>query len=95
MLTFLQVTPSFAYSIDKNIYLLTSEEAGRLFFPLTGQEDICLGVTCEKVREAGPLRTITISVNKVAEEPTNEDFRQAAVYRVKVPVEAVEKFRVC
>ena len=47
------------------------------------------------MREAGPLRTITISVNKVAEEPTNEDFRQAAVYRVKVPVEAVEKFRVC
>jgi hypothetical protein len=44
------------------------------------------------VREAGPLRTITISVNKVAEEPTNEDFRQAAVYRVKVPVVAVEKF---
>ena len=44
------------------------------------------------MREAGPLRTITIGVNKVAEEPTDEDFTQAAVYRVKVPVEAVEKF---
>ena len=78
--------------VYKNIYLLTSEEAGRLFLPLTGQDDIGLGATCKKVRESGPLRTITIGVNKVAEEPTDEDFAQAAVYRVNVPVEAVEKF---
>ena len=78
--------------VYKNICLLTSEEAERLFLPQTGHEDIGLGAACEKVREAGPLRTITIGVNKVAEEPTDEDFAQAAVYRVKVPVEAVEKF---
>ena len=50
-------------------------------------------IHAEKVREAGPLRTITIGVNKVAEEPTDEDFEQAAVYRIKVPAEAVTKFR--
>ena len=50
-------------------------------------------IHAEKVREAGPLRTITIGVNKVAEEPTDEDFEQAAVYRITVPIESVTKFR--
>ena len=45
------------------------------------------------MREAGPLRTITIGVNKVSEEPTDEDFEQAAVYRIKVPAEAITKCR--
>ena len=76
-----------------NIYLLTPEQAERLFLTETGHEDIGLSATCEKVREAGPLRTITIGVNKVAEEPTDEDFEQAAVYRIKVPAEAITKFR--
>ena len=79
--------------VYKNLYLLTSEEASRLFLNETAQEDIGLGATCEKVREAGALRTITIGVNKVAEEPTDEDFEQAAVYQIKVPSEAVSKFR--
>ena len=79
--------------VYKNLYLLTSEEASRLFLNETAQEDIGLGATCEKIREAGALRTITIGVNKVAEEPTDEDFEQAAVYRIKVPSEAVSKFR--
>ena len=35
-----------------------------------------------KVREAGALRTITIGVQKVAEEPTEEDFANAAVYAI-------------
>ena len=79
--------------VYKNLYLLTSEEASRLFLNETAQEDIGLGATCEKIREAGALRTITIGVNKVAEEPTDEDFEQSAVYRIKVPSEAVSKFR--
>ena len=79
--------------VYKNLYLLTSEEASRLFLNETAQEDIGLGATCEKIREAGALRTITIGVNKVAEEPTDEDFEQSAVYRIKVPLKAVGKFR--
>jgi hypothetical protein len=34
-----------------------------------------------------------MGVNKVAEEPTDEDFDQAAVYRICVPNEAVTKYR--
>ena len=41
--------------------------------------------TAEKVKEAGALRQIPIGVQKVAEEPTDEDFEQAAVYRIQVP----------
>ena len=31
------------------------------------------------------MRTITIGVNKAAEEPTDEDFEQAAVYTIDLP----------
>ena len=79
--------------VYKNLYLLTSEEASHLFLNETPHEDIGLGATCEKIREAGASRTITIGVNKVAEEPADEDFEQAAVYHIKVPQEAVSKFR--
>ena len=77
----------------QNIYLLSTEDAEHLFLDETPQEDIGLGAICEKVREAGPLRAISIGVNKVAEEPTDEDFEQAAVYRIRVPNEAVTKYR--
>ena len=33
------------------------------------------------------MRTITIGVNKVAEEPTDEDFEAAAVYTIYLPAE--------
>ncbi len=77
----------------QNIYLLSTEDAEHLFLDETPQDDIGLGAVCEKVREAGPLRTITMGVNKVAEEPTDEDFEQAAVYRISVPNDAVTKYR--
>ena len=77
----------------QNIYLLSTEDAEHLFLDETPQEDIGLGAICEKVREAGPLRTISMGVNKVAEEPTDEDFEQAAVYRIRVPNVAVAKYR--
>jgi hypothetical protein len=38
-----------------------------------------------KVKEVGPLRTITIGVNKVAEEPSDKDFEQATVYTIDLP----------
>ena len=42
-------------------------------------------VECTKVKEAGPLRKITIGAKGVAEEPSDEDFEQAAVYRITLP----------
>ena len=77
----------------QNIYLLSTEDAEHLFLDETPQDDIRLGAVCEKIREAGPLRTISMGVNKVAEEPTDEDFEQAAVYRIRVPNDAVTKYR--
>ena len=77
----------------QNIYLLSTEDAEHLFLDETPQDDIRLGAVCEKIREAGPLRTISMGVNKVAEEPTDEDFEQAAVYRISVPNDAVTKYR--
>ena len=74
--------------VYKNIYLLTSEQAERLFL----NEDknfqfSTFNLQWKKVKEAGALRTITIGVNKVAEEPTDEDFEQAAVYTIDLPSE--------
>ncbi len=77
----------------QNIYLLSTEDAEHLFLDEMPQDDIGLGAVCEKIRDAGPLRTITMGVNKVAEEPTDEDFEQAAVYRISVPNDAVTKYR--
>ena len=44
-------------------------------------------IVFEKIRPAGPLRTITIGVQKAAEEPVDEDFEGAAVYRIDIPAE--------
>ena len=72
--------------VYKNIYLLTSEQAERLFLKEETHNDVAYpSPVIKKVREAGPLRTITIGVNKVAEEPTDEDFEQAAVYTIALP----------
>jgi len=37
------------------------------------------------VKEAGKMRQITIGVNKVAEEPVDADFEDAAVYIINLP----------
>ena len=83
--------------VYKNIYLLKKQEAERLFMNEQctmnrsasgrllpqGRKNEQLSFT--KVKEAGPLRQITMGVQKVAEEPTDEDFEQAAVYRIQLP----------
>lgn len=73
--------------VYENIYLLTSEQAGRLFLQEEESQATPTPVTYQKQKEAGKLRTITIGVNKVAEEPTDEDFEQAAVYTIDLPEE--------
>lgn len=72
--------------IYKHYYLLTTEEAeqiGEAVKPFA--HTVIDKVPFEKIREAGPLRTITIGINKVAEEPTDSDFCQAAVYAISLP----------
>lgn len=72
--------------VYKNYYLLTSEQAGRLFLDEEAKLDIAIKAPIiKKVKEAGPLRTITTGVNKVAEEPSDKDFEQAAVYTIDLP----------
>lgn len=66
-----------------NIYLLTAEDAGRLFLPKTEVTKIPKETpTLVKTAEAGAPRTITIGVNKVAESPEDKDFDAAATYRI-------------
>ena len=72
--------------VYKNYYLLTSEQAGRLFLEEEAHLDIAINAPIiNKVKEADALRTITMGVNKVAEEPVDEDFEQAAVYTIDLP----------
>ena len=70
-----------------NIFLLTSEQAERLFLPKEAPAEAPKIVNYHKQQEAGARRTITIGVNKVAEEPTDEDFEAAAVYTIDLPKE--------
>ena len=72
--------------VYENIYLLTPNQAERLFLNDERHRDVAIEApTINKIREAGKLRTITIGVNKVAEEPSDEDFNQAAVYTIDLP----------
>ncbi len=69
--------------IYKNIYLVDSETAGRLFLkadvPMAGK---AAAPSFVKVSEAQGAYHATIGVNKVAEEPHDADYRKAAVYEI-------------
>ena len=65
-----------------NIYLLTAEQAGRLFLNEEGQKAAPTSVDYTKQKEADGWRTISMGVNKVAEEPADSDFERAAVYEI-------------
>ena len=68
--------------VYKNIYLLTSEEAGHLFLADTQDKVLDSSPAINKIKEAGAPRKITIGVNKVAEAPVDSDFETAAVYEI-------------
>ena len=70
-----------------NIFLLTSEQAERLFLPKEAPAETPKSVSYQKQREAGAQRIISIGVNKVAEEPTDADFEAAAIYTIDLPKE--------
>ena len=67
-----------------NLYLLDCVEAERLFLE---PEPIVMTdlATIRKIKEAGPHRKISMGAQRVAEEPSDEDFDQAAVYRITLP----------
>ena len=67
-----------------NIYLLTQDDAERLFLPTGKKGGSTLGVDFTKVKSAGPLRAIVKGKAKVAEAPSEADWEQAAVYQIKL-----------
>lgn len=78
--------------VYRNIHLLTPDQASHLFL----DEEVQVAETdiipeIRKLKEAGRERTITIGVNKAAEEPTDEDFEQAAVYEITNLPEASDR----
>lgn len=76
--------------VCSNIYLLTREQAERLFMDSPKHiesQEVLDSHAVIKVQEAGPLRTIAKGRAKVAEAPGEADWRQAAVYTVQLPAE--------
>ena len=66
-----------------NYYLLTPEQAGRLFLADESPNAELPAPTFRKVKDAGAPRTITIGKNKAAESPLDADFDAAAVYIIE------------
>ena len=72
-----------------NICLITQQEAEHLFLG-EGREPArrSLMTSLTKVKEAGPLRHIVKGKAKVAEAPSEQDWQQAAVYRLTLPADS-------
>lgn len=76
-----------------NIYLITKAEAEQLFLSeelrVNSEESVAvMNVQWTKVHEAGPMRSIVKGKAKVAEAPSEEDWLQAAVYRIELPTDS-------
>lgn len=71
--------------VYKNIYLLDSHAASRLFLDEAPVQPLIEEVSFRKVSDATADYTITIGRNKVAEAPRNEHFAAAAVYTIDLP----------
>ena len=74
-----------------NIYLLSQQEAEHLFLGNDLKEkleasDSAIDIHFQKVKEAGPLRNIVKGKAKVAAAPSEEDWQQAAVYKINLPM---------
>ena len=68
--------------VYKNICLLTQEDAESLVLDSGAKHDVVGKVTFTKVKEAGALRTVNKGRAKVAEAPGEQDWEQAAVYKI-------------
>ncbi len=71
--------------IYENIYLLTPQEAEKLFISEENSQLSWVNCQFNKVKEAGPLRKIIKGKAKVAEAPSEADWNNAAVYRIELP----------
>jgi hypothetical protein len=87
--------------VYNNLYLLTQAEAEQLFLPSPSdirhqtsnfqpflpflRDSSSALITWTKVKDAGALRTIVKGKAKVAEAPSEQDWQQAAVYRISLP----------
>lgn len=78
-------TPVYTAPDGTAYYVVDSHAAGRLFLDVQSPSHAPQHVAHQKVREAGPLRTITLGAKKVAQEPLDKDFDDAAVYTIDVP----------
>ncbi len=74
-----------AKPVYRNIYLLDSETAGKLFLDESGKATSSVKCQFTKTGEAAGIRSITIGAQKVAEEPVDSDFDKAAVYTIDLP----------
>ena len=70
--------------VYNNIYLLTQQEAEHLFLSGEIKDNSEKLIEFKKVKEAGPLRTIKKGRAKVAEAPSEQDWQQAAVYKIQL-----------
>ena len=71
--------------VYKNIYLLDSQAAERLFLSPTDEGKKLGEVAFRKTRQPGMQRSISMGKAKVAEAPTDADFDHAAVYDIEIP----------
>ena len=69
------------------LFLINEQQAGHLFLPSVTLHPSPVTLYPEKIQSASQPRTITIGVQKVAEEPTDDDFSRAAVYRIPLPAD--------
>lgn len=72
------------------LYLIRTEEAELLFLENVEKNagHTLHTPTFNKIKEPDSLRIITLGVAKVAEGPTDNDFEQAAVYRILLPTDS-------
>ncbi len=87
------VSRPFATYGSTQLFLVTTEDAERLFLTTVekGAERILESVGFNKIKEAHPSRVITTGVAKAAEEPIDEDFERAAVYRIQLPADTMAR----
>lgn len=55
-------------------------------YKINGEPSAAISVSLDKIRDAGPLREIKMGVQKVAEQPSDEEFAAAAVWKVSLDV---------
>ena len=80
--------------VCENMYLLSSEEAGKLFLEngeATEAKTRSLEIAASRVAAAGPARQITMGEKKVAQEPEDADFEAAARYQIEIPADSAER----